>query len=275
MNDNGSISKKRVKLVIFDWAGTTVDFGCQAPVEAFIAGFKAKGIDIDAPSVRGPMGMEKREHIKVLTEHPMVEKQWLQVHGKEVTEEDIDSMYEEFVPHLLEVLAQNTQLIPGVRDAANELKRMGVKIGSTTGYFKEAADLVTGAAAQQGFKPEVSICATEVAHGRPHPWMIYRVMEAVNISPPAQVVNVGDTEVDMAAARNAGVWAVGVAATGNGMGLGEAELSRLDTTSRNMLLASVQEKLSAAGAHWVIDTMDELPSVLEEINNLLANGHTP
>ena len=105
--------------------------------------------------------------------------------------------------------------------------------------------------------------------------MIYRVMEAFNISPSTQVVNVGDTEVDMAAARNAGVWAVGVAATGNGMGLGEAELSRLEATSRNMLLASVQEKLSAAGAHWVIDTMDELPSVIEEINNLLANGHTP
>ena len=139
MNDNGSTSKKRVKLVIFDWAGTTVDFGCQAPVEAFIAGFKAKGIDIDAPSVRGPMGMEKREHIKVLTEHPMVEKQWLLVHGKEVTEEDIDSMYEEFVPHLLAVLAQNTLLIPGVRDAANELKRMGVKIGSTTGRLRRVS----------------------------------------------------------------------------------------------------------------------------------------
>jgi phosphonoacetaldehyde hydrolase len=184
-------------------------------------------------------------------------------------------MYDEFVPHLLTVLKNNTWLIPGVRDASTTLKKMGIKIGSTTGYFKQAADLVSAAAAEQGFRPEVSVCSTDVAHGRPHPWMIYRVMEAFNICPPAQVVNIGDTGVDMKAAQNAGVWAIGVAATGNEMGLTEAEWRSLDSTTRNLKLAAIQEKLHEAGAHWVIDTLDELPSTIEEIDNLLANGHTP
>ena len=69
---NGATSKGRIKLAVFDWAGTTVDFGCQAPVEAFVAGFKAKGIVVDAQTARGPMGMEKRDHIKTLTELPEV-----------------------------------------------------------------------------------------------------------------------------------------------------------------------------------------------------------
>jgi phosphonoacetaldehyde hydrolase len=272
---NGATSRGRVKLAIFDWAGTTVDFGCQAPVEAFVAGFKAKGIEMDALTARGPMGMEKRDHIKKLTELPVVVNRWREVHGRAIHEEDIDSMYNEFVPHLLAILKDKTRLIPGVRDASTALKKMGIKIGSTTGYFKEAADLVSAAAAEQGFRPEVSVCSTDVAHGRPHPWMIYRVMEAFNIYPPAQVVNIGDTEVDMKAAQNAGVWAVGVAATGNEMGLTETQLRGLDSTTRNLKLAAIQEKLYEAGAHWVIDTLDELPSIIEEIDNLLENGHTP
>ena len=272
---NGATSKGRVKLAVFDWAGTTVDFGCQAPVKAFVAGFKAKGIDMDAQTARGPMGMEKRDHIKTLTELPEVKNQWQQVHGRAILGEDIDSMYNEFVPHLLAVLKDDTSLIPGVRDASIALKKMGIKIGSTTGYFKEATDFVIAAAAEQGFRPEVSVCSTDVAHGRPQPWMIYRVMEAFNICPPAQVVNIGDTEVDIKAAQNAGVWAIGVAATGNEMGLTEVEWRSLDSTTRNMKLAAIQERFYQAGAHYVIDTLEELPSIIEEIDNLLANGHSP
>ena len=37
----------KVEGVIFDWAGTTVDFGCFAPVNVFIDIFKNAGIDSD------------------------------------------------------------------------------------------------------------------------------------------------------------------------------------------------------------------------------------
>lgn len=35
----------KIQAVIFDWAGTTIDYGCFAPVEAFITSFKMSGID--------------------------------------------------------------------------------------------------------------------------------------------------------------------------------------------------------------------------------------
>ena len=35
---------KKTEAVIFDWAGTTVDYGCFAPVQAFMEVFKNAGI---------------------------------------------------------------------------------------------------------------------------------------------------------------------------------------------------------------------------------------
>ena len=38
---------KKIKCVIMDWAGTAVDYGCFAPVAAFIEAFAEKGLVID------------------------------------------------------------------------------------------------------------------------------------------------------------------------------------------------------------------------------------
>ncbi len=265
----------KIRLAVFDWAGTTVDFGCQAPVAAFIAGFKAKGLDISPRTARGPMGMEKRDHIKAITAVPEVARAWRMIHGRPVTDNDIDEMYGEFVPHLLATLESNSGLIPGVTKAAEALTEKAITIGSTTGYFRQAADIVAAFAAKAGFTPIVSISSSDVTHGRPYPWMIFKAMEACNICPPEAVVNIGDTEVDMIAGRNGGVWTVGVAATGNELGLTQTELEALDHDTRHLKITAVHEKLYAAGAHWVIDTMDELPAIIDEINNHLAEGNKP
>ena len=187
----------KIRLAVFDWAGTTVDFGCQAPVAAFIAGFKAKGLDISPQTARGPMGMEKRDHIKAITAVPEVARAWRKIHGRPVTDSDIDEMYGEFVPHLLATLESNSGLIPGVARAAEALTEKAISIGSTTGYFKEAADIVAASAAKAGFTPMVSVSSSDVTHGRPYPWMIFKVMEACNICPPEAVVNIGDTELSV------------------------------------------------------------------------------
>ena len=56
----------KIEAVIFDWAGTTVDFGCFAPVQAFVEVFKHFGIEPTMEEVRKPMGMLKRDHIKTM-----------------------------------------------------------------------------------------------------------------------------------------------------------------------------------------------------------------
>ena len=105
--------------------------------------------------------------------------------------------------------------------------------------------------------------------------MIYQAMEALDIYPPEAVVNVGDTPVDMETALNAGVWSVGVAATGNQMGLTEEETAALKTEEYLLRLTKARESLVKAGAHFVIDTIEELPEVIDRINEYLAEGAKP
>ena len=56
--------KQTIQGVIFDWAGTTVDFGCFAPVSAFVEAFRKAGIDVTLEETRAPMGKLKIEHIR-------------------------------------------------------------------------------------------------------------------------------------------------------------------------------------------------------------------
>ena len=43
---------KKIKCVIMDWAGTAVDYGCFAPVAAFIEAFAEKGLIIDVARMK-------------------------------------------------------------------------------------------------------------------------------------------------------------------------------------------------------------------------------
>ena len=52
-----------IKAVIFDWAGTMVDFGCMAPVQALIDAFAVHGVTITPAQARRDMGRAKRDHV--------------------------------------------------------------------------------------------------------------------------------------------------------------------------------------------------------------------
>jgi phosphonoacetaldehyde hydrolase len=264
-----------VKLAVFDWAGTMVDYGCQAPVSAFVAGFKAKGVDVSMATARIPMGMEKRDHIKTVASLDDVALAWRNVHGREVTEEDIDSMYDDFSLLLLKSIEEHSKLLPGVLEAVATLRNNGVNIAATTGYFTEAADIVVTRAEKEGYRPDFTICSSDVPAGRPYPWMIYRAMEALGVYPPEAVVNVGDTPVDIGTALNAGVWSVGVAATGNQVGLTEDEAKSLTPEAYKKRLNKAHKSLLTAGAHYVIDSMEQFPAIVEKINARLAQGVKP
>ncbi|SDP58706.1 phosphonoacetaldehyde hydrolase [Desulforhopalus singaporensis] len=265
----------RVQLVVFDWAGTTVDFGCQAPVEAFVAGFRDKGVEVSVAAARIPMGMEKRDHIKAMAEFDEVAAAWKRVHGRAIGDRDIDILYDDFAGHLLNSIEAKSTLLNGVVEVAALLREDGVKIGASTGYFSDAAEIVVNKAGESGYKPDFAVCASDVEGGRPAPWMLYRVMEALQVYPPEAVINVGDTPVDMATGLNGGVWSVGIALTGNQMGVSEQELAALDPVEYKRRLGEARKSLYRAGAHYVIDTITEFPRVVAQINDCLARGERP
>jgi len=254
-----------IRLVVADLAGTTIDFGSSAPAGVFVDLFARRGVPITTAEARGPMGTAKRDHIATLASLPRIAAVWAAVHGAACTEADVDRLYAEFIPLQLESLTSFDELIPGTLAAVARLRGAGIAVAVTTGYDAAMMAVVLDAARRQGFVPDAAVCAADVAAGRPAPWMIYRAMERTGIWPPTAVVAVGDTIADIEAARNAGVWAVGVAATGNMLGMSRHEYDALDPGRRAHLVAAAAEAMLAAGAHAVIDGIGDLPALLARL----------
>jgi len=251
-----------IRLVASDLAGTTIDFGSSAPAGVFVDLFRRHGLAVTDAEARGPMGTAKRDHIAALAALPRVAAEWRSAHGRDVGEADVDALYAEFIPLQLESLPAFDDLIPGTLEAVAALRRSGIKVAVTTGYNTAMTDVVLAGARRQGFVPDAVVCASDVAAGRPAPWMIFRAMEATGVWPPAAVVAVGDTIADVEAARNAGVWAVGVTATGNMLGLSRAAHDALAPADRAARLAKARDAMLAAGAHAVIEGIGDLPALL-------------
>jgi phosphonoacetaldehyde hydrolase len=264
-----------IRLVVFDWAGTTVDHGSCAPVVPFVAAFGRHGVEVSPAEARRPMGLHKRDHVRELFRLPAVADRWRAAHGRAWREEDVESVYRAFVPLQMDVLDGYADPLPGVPAAVAELRRRGVKVGGTTGYFRAAAERVAAAARARGYAPDVTLGPDDVPAGRPAPWMLFRVMEATGVFPPAAVVKVGDTVPDIEEGRNAGAWSVGVTHTGSEVGCPAAEFAALPERDRLDRVEAAARKLRAAGAHAVVESAADVPALLDRLADRLRQGERP
>jgi phosphonoacetaldehyde hydrolase len=255
-----------IGLVVFDWAGTTVDFGSFAPVAAFIEVFAERGVSVSSAEARGPMGLHKRDHIQALLDTPAIGKRWQETHGRRPHQADCEALYQAFIPKQLEVIDRHSQLVPGLLECVAQLRGRGIKIGATTGYFRAAAERVYASAKNQGFSPDHSACADDVPCGRPAPWMILRNMEALGVFPPRRVLKIGDTVPDIEEGHNAGVWSAAVVSSSNEVGLTEKELENLSGASREALLRRAALRFENAGADAVLASLDGLPALIDQLN---------
>jgi phosphonoacetaldehyde hydrolase len=264
-----------VKMVVLDWAGTTIDYGCYAPAVAFIEAFRRKGVEISMQQARRPMGLGKRQHIQAISEQSDVASQWQQVYGRPGRAGDIDEMYADFQPIQMKCLADYAGLIPGTREAVDALRLQGILIGTTTGYFTEALELIVVEAARRGYSPDSNVCMTQVRAGRPEPWMLVQNMVNLGIYPPQAVVKVDDTAPGIEEGLNAGAWTIAVAKTGNELGLSLEEVAATPPARLEALLVKARRVLAQAGAHYVVDSIADVPAVVEDISRRLARREKP
>ncbi|MBC2851768.1 phosphonoacetaldehyde hydrolase [Cetobacterium sp. 8H] len=258
--------RKKIEAVIFDWAGTTVDYGCFAPLEVFVKVFKEAGIDITYDEARKPMGMLKIDHIKALLKMERINALWIEKYGRDYNEKDINSLYERFEEVLFKSLENFAEPVPGILDLQKQLREKGIKIGSTTGYTKEMLDIVAPKAKTFGYCPDFRITSTEVPAGRPYPYMIYENMITLAIPNRYSVIKIGDTTVDMKEGKNAGVWAVGILKGGSELGLSQNEVETMDPTELKKLMDKTARRLYAAGADYVVDEVKDLIHIIDVIN---------
>ncbi len=252
----------RFDLVIFDWAGTMVDFGCEAPVRALIEAFRLERVDIDEATARRDMGKAKSDHVRSLLREPPVAASWRAAHGREADEADIHRLIERLGPLMREEAGRAATLIPGARATFDGLRAAGLRVASSTGYTREMMLPVLARAAEQGYVPEHLVCSGETPAGRPSPLMIYKACAELGVWPLSRVIKVDDAEVGIAEGKAAGAFTVGVA-SGNALALSLHALRELAPAERSARLESARRTLRVAGADLVIDSVAELIPELE------------
>ena len=264
-----------IQAVVFDWAGTMIDFGCRAPVEALRAVFAEAGIDLAEAEARADMGKAKRDHVRSLLAMPRIGEVWRERHGAAWTEADVDRLHDAVEPRMRAAARDCADLIPGAAALAADLRARGVRIGSTTGYTRPMMADILPLAASQGYAPEVVVCAGETAQGRPSPLMMWKALVELGAWPARACVKVDDAVVGIAEGLEVGAWTIGLSASGNGVGLSRDELARLPAAERAARVAASAQALRAAGAHDVVESVADLAPVLAEIEARIARGETP
>lgn len=200
----------KIQAVIFDWAGTVVDYGCHAPVVVLDRIFTSVGVPLEPAESRHGMGLLKIDQIREILRLPRVAAAWAKEHGRTAEESDVRSLFESFIPIQMDCIEAHSDVIPGVPELVEKLRSVGIKIGSTTGYTRPMLDRLLPKAARQGYSPDVIVTPDEVGQGRPYPWMIFENLKRLDAYPPNRCVKVGDTPSDIQEGRNAGCITVGV-----------------------------------------------------------------
>lgn len=257
-----------IEAVIFDWAGTTVDYGCFAPVQAFIYAFEQFGITPTVEEVREPMGMLKRDHIKTMLEMPRISKAWEEKYGHKATEEEVDKVYALSETGIMEILTNFCEVKPHVLETIEYLRKKDIKIGSTTGYTDEMMRVVVPESEKNGYVPDAWVSPNAVDNvGRPYPYMIFENLKRLKVSSVHNVIKVGDTVSDVKEGKAAGVISVGVIEGSSLMALSQEDYEKLTQTDKEQLCEKIKEKFIEAGADAVLYHLGELPAFIEKIEN--------
>ncbi|MEZ6140440.1 MAG: phosphonoacetaldehyde hydrolase [Zavarzinella sp.] len=261
-----------IRAVIFDWAGTTVDFGSCGPVSAFIESFRRLKINITVEEAREPMGRGKYDHIEMITRMPRVSAEWERVHGRLPNDTDVKKIYDDFLPVQKDALAQHADIIPGTIETIAWLRERHIGIGSTTGYTTALMSVLCSIVKAAGYAPDNVVCIDDVPAGRPEPWMPLRSAELLGAYPIPAIVAVDDTEVGLIAAKNAGMIAVGVAMSGNALGLSCEDYEKLSTADQFQRREVAYARLHQAKPDFVIDSVADLPQIFPQIEHRFATA---
>ena len=259
-----------IQMIVFDWAGTTTDYGGVAPSVVFDRVFQEEGICLTKEEINAPMGMEKMAHIRALLSSLSGGRQWKERYGTSWTEEDAERLYEKFEGILYQMVAEYSVPIPGVVDTVQQLRKQGLKIGSTTGYTSQMMKQVLPKARGLGYEADCVVTPDVTGASRPTPFMLYECMRRLNVYPPSAVVKVGDTVVDIQEGKNAGAWSIGILTGSNLLGLTQAEYEAMAPDELEQRKQAAAERYLEAGADLVIDSIRELPDAVAEINRRMA-----
>jgi len=267
-----------LQAAILDWSGTVADAHVIAPAVVFFEVFKKHGVEISMTEARVPMGLRKDLHIAQILDMPEVKARWTKIKGAAPTQQDVDDIFADFVPMQLAVIPKYSTMLPGAVDACRIMqKEQNLLLGSTTGFTRAMVDVLLENTAEEGYKPDFTVGGDEVENGmgfRPTPFLIYKNLVNLKVWPIESVVKVDDTVTGVGEGVTAGCWTVGVAGVSNYTNVDTiGEWEAMSEAQRAERVEKSREMLYESGAHYVTDSIREMPWIVEDINKRLASIH--
>ncbi len=128
---------------------------------------------------------------------------------EERTEENIARIREHFLPYYEAHKADLTAPYEGIMELLSELNERGVALAVASNKYHQATKQLVG-----HYFPTTPFCAVlghrEGMAVKPSPEIVWEIMRTAGVERTEEVLYVGDSDVDMLTAHNAGVDAVGV-----------------------------------------------------------------
>ncbi len=181
------------ELFVFDWDGTVIDSAGKI-IRCMQAAMAERGLPVSADeAVRDIIGLGLPEALRRLCPG--------------LPEAEREALREAYARHFVDADQAPCSLFPGARETLETLRDEGVLLAVATGKSRRGLDRVL-ASSGLGHLFQATRCADET-RSKPHPLMLHQLMRELAVS-PGRTVMVGDTEYDMAMAREAGVVPVAV-----------------------------------------------------------------
>ena len=198
----------KIKMVVFDMAGTTVKDENEVE-KCFVEAAESTGLKYSVEEIVSMMGWSKRLVFETLWKKNLPDA------DENTISDKTDTSYEKF-KDVLEKHYKTEAVMPtvGTLELFATLKSKGIKIVTTTGFYREVTDIILqrlgwdkgldeNYVGNESSIIDLSISSDQVASGRPAPDMIFKAMEVFGIEDPKEVVKIGDTPSDLLAGRNA------------------------------------------------------------------------
>ncbi len=220
----------QVQLVVFDMAGTTVHDG-DAVRSSFVAALASAGLTAAPEAINAVMGLPKPEAIRRLT-------------GPATSPERINAIHDAFVTRMMHYYKVDPAVreVEGASDTFARVRSAGVRVALNTGFSRPIVDILLQRLGwREGETFDASVTSDESPRGRPHADMILHLMRKLHIADARSVAKIGDTPADLQEGTAAGCsWVIGITSG-----------------------THTREQLAAVPHTHLIDTLAELPAVLE------------
>lgn len=189
----------KIKLVVFDMAGTTVRDD-DAVNHCLRQALAWRAVSVTRDEVNEVMGMPKPLAIQMLLEKKLGTP-------AAAAAGEVRQIHDQFLARMIHFYETDPAVreIEGATQVFRQLKAAGIRVALDTGFSRQIVDVILKRLGWDNRELlDATVASNEVVRGRPHPDLIFQAMELTHVADPARVAKVGDTPADLLEGRAAG-----------------------------------------------------------------------